>query len=532
MPDTVQPEKENLDNKPGQQLEGGTYELIRNRLQAQGKELLERLDKLNKERKEVFGSVDNRLLNTDRITTEHNCMPRDMVSIGDQFIFGYNVYIGLKSEINVSDVLAVYRYADHTFHPIKPDLLASREFEEDFRNLYKYYKKTRFVKFLVIGHYLYMAFQIGRSASDIKTFKWLIRDNSLEYVDNRSEHEFRFPQQQEVDWKRATRDFHRDGEHPHISIEDKLFVETIGGDLTIKVEDNTDSGEGIYEEPVEHKEQLLDDAEIFYAIAGSLILLKIKPFQEKNFRYLVYSEKNRDVQRVDGIADSCIFLPDDHGIIFAKGYVLQSGLFKLFEHDIQGMRFEKQLASPNGEDHLFVFFQPEGGIYVLLNYNIIKQEVEVPLLCSGFTHFPNGEMVYFRAEDAPQKHHAAQIWQTPFVSAEYNPPVIQDSYLYKIGNKDIVRCMAECQELFNLAFREDSYANLYVDIVKKSRDILDSYFWLNEEKAHLLSEPLQALHDAGAAALAEFDKVERLRRTAREELKRVKKLADDLLEET
>jgi hypothetical protein len=32
------------------------------------------------------------------------------------------------------------------------------------------------------------------------------------------------------------------GRHPHVSIEDKVFVETVGGDLTIKIEDNTDDG--------------------------------------------------------------------------------------------------------------------------------------------------------------------------------------------------------------------------------------------------------------------------------------------------
>ncbi|MGH1365653.1 MAG: DNA repair ATPase [Calditrichia bacterium] len=531
MTDNIQEEQLPVD-APEQQLEGGTYELIRNRLRGQGEELRGRLEKLNAERKEVFGSIDSRLLNTDRITTEHNCLPQDMVPIGNLFIFGYNVHIGLKSETSISDVLSVYRYSDHAFHLTEPTLLQNREFEDDFRNLYKYYKKTRFVKFSVIGPYLYMAFQIGRSTTDIKTFKWLIRDNALEYVDNRSEHEFRFPAQQEVDWKRATRDFHRDGDHPHVSIADRLFVESIGGDLTIKIEDNTDSGEGIYAEPVDHKEQLLDDAEIFYALAGDLILLKIKPFQEKNFRYLVYSEKNQQVRRADSIQDSCIFLPDDHGIVFAKGYVLQSGTFKLFEHELQNIRFEKQWASPNGEDHLFVFFQPESGTYVLLRYNVIAQAVDVPLLCSGYAHFENGEMVYFRAEETPGKHHAAQIWQTPFVSPEYNPPVKKGSYLYKIGNKDIVRCMSECQEVYNLAFRDDSYANLYVDIVKKSRDILDSYFWLTEPKAQNLSEPLQSLHDAGAAALAEFDKVERLRRTAREELLKVKKQTEAILEET
>src|SRR5690606_5857557 len=100
------------------------------------------------------------------------------------------------------------------------------------------------------------------------------------------------------------------------SIEDRVFVECVGGDLTIKIEDNTDTGEGIYFEPVDHKDQTLDDAEIFYSSIGNLILLKIRPYQEKKFRYLVFNEKLATVRRIDTIENSCVLLPDDHGIIF------------------------------------------------------------------------------------------------------------------------------------------------------------------------------------------------------------------------
>ena len=72
-----------------------------------------------------------------------------------------------------------------------------------------------------------------------------------------------------------------------------MFVETVGGDLTIKIEDNTDDGLGIYAEPVDDPDQTLDDAEMLYSIVGNLILLKVRPFQENDFRYLVYNEKTQ-----------------------------------------------------------------------------------------------------------------------------------------------------------------------------------------------------------------------------------------------
>ena len=50
------------------QLERGTYEIIRNRLVAHADELRSRLTKLNDERRDVFGSIETRLLATERIS--------------------------------------------------------------------------------------------------------------------------------------------------------------------------------------------------------------------------------------------------------------------------------------------------------------------------------------------------------------------------------------------------------------------------------------------------------------------------------
>ncbi|MGB0761635.1 MAG: DNA repair ATPase, partial [Rubripirellula sp.] len=65
-------------------------------------DLRARLAKLNDLRADVFGNIETVLLSTERVTTEHNCTPRDLVAIGNQFIFGYNVQFGLKSEIGLA----------------------------------------------------------------------------------------------------------------------------------------------------------------------------------------------------------------------------------------------------------------------------------------------------------------------------------------------------------------------------------------------------------------------------------------------
>lgn len=495
-----------------QQLAAGTYEVLRNRLRDAAADLRARIAKLNESRAEVFGNIETVLLSTERVTTEHNCVPRDLVSIGDQFLFGYNVQFGLKTEISLADVFAAYRFSDNQFQTQSLEVIQDERFDNDFHELYRFYKDTRFVRFFRSGPMLHMVFQVGKTSRDIKTFKWRVTPNSIEYLDNRSDHEIRNPPQHEFRWIKTNRDQHHYGAHPHISIEDRVFVETVGGDLTIKVENNTESGEGIYAEAVDNADQQLDDAEIYYAVVGNLVLMKIRPYQEQDYRYLVFNGKIQKAMRLNEIEHACVMLPSDQGLIFPGGYYLQTGEFKRFDHGLSDMRYQRTIAAPNGEDYLYLFYNPELGTYVQLRYNLIQQTVDAPLVCNGQTLFEGGEMVCFRAQEEPQKHHAIQIWQTPFTGVSHVAENQTDSLLFKIGNKELVRGMAECSEILQLIDKDDSYEGLYVDLVKKTTDVVDSYFWIDKEETERLSEPLNRIRDASSAAVEEFEKVIRVRR--------------------
>ncbi len=496
-------------------LEAGTYEILSKRLQNQKQELQEKLNALNASRKEVFGSIDTALLTTERVNTEHNCVPWDMEPIGDKFLFGYNVHMGLKVETQLSDVFSIYSFKDNQFHAESLELINNKEFIADFKKLYKYYKNTHFVKFAHINSYLYMVFKVGKSNDEVKTFKWLIKANTLAYIDNRSDHEYVFPSQHEFEWKKTNRNYHRSGKFPHLSIDDRVFVETIGGELTIKIEDNTDSGKGIYHEKVENADQRLEDAEIYYAIVGNIIILKIKPYQEKDFRYILFNDKLKEARRVDAIKDACALLPDDYGIIFSNGYYLQTGEFKQFENQLTDMMFEKRVASPNGEDFMYVFYNRTTGIYLLLPYNLIEQKVENPLICHGYSIFENGHMINFKADQEAKKHHVVQIWQTPYLGPNYQLDTTSDSYLFKVGNKEIVRAMAECHEIITLIERGDVYENLYVELNRLATDIQDSYHWIDNAESQGIHEPLQAIRKTSNAAVAEFEKVAELRKNTK-----------------
>ncbi len=280
---------------------------------------------------------------------------------------------------------------------------------------------------------------------------------------------------------------------------------------------------------MEHHDQHLDEAEVHYAVVGNLIVLKIKPYQEEQFRYIVFNQKLQTALRIDSLEDSCVLLPNDHGLIFAKGYYLQSGEYKVFEHNLENMHFERRVASPNGEDFLNVFYNPNSGTYVLLSYNLIEQEVLNPIVCHGFSIFPNGELAFFRADEEQKKHHVVQIWQTPYLDHNLPETAENEGYLYKLGNRDIVNAMAECREVIKLASKEDSYANLYLDLVNLTGDVLDSFHWLNHEEAFELSLPLQALRETASSAVDEFDKVTSIKKNTAEEVTRVDQLLTQAL---
>jgi hypothetical protein len=276
-------------------LTGGNYEVLRARLSAAGAELAKRSDALNATRKKVFGATEPQLVATERVRTEHNCAPVDIVGIGPNLLLGFNVFLGLKAETKLADVLALHRFARNEAgeldtSALPPDamgaFLTGADLEKDFSNLYRYYRDARLIQLVKRDTFLLAVFQAGATWKDIKVLKWRIEpDGALHYVDDRGDRDYvgLFPKPYDFEWREVTRDHQVSGKHPHYNILDTLFIECVQGDLTIKVEDNTESGHGIYSEPVDDLNQSLDDAKIFFAPIGSitsrlagLVLLKVR----------------------------------------------------------------------------------------------------------------------------------------------------------------------------------------------------------------------------------------------------------------
>jgi hypothetical protein len=503
-------------------IEQSTYEILRERLVGQAGDLRARAERLNEERLALFGGAALEVIGNERIRTENNCVPRDIVTVGDYLLFGYNVFIGLRTETNVQDVLSLHSFkageTGFSFDRVPDDhldnFLGDPRFVKDFKELYRYYRETRLIQLRRLEGRLLAVFQTGAGAADIKVFRWsLDAAGKAGYLDNRGERDHVFPPSHDFEWTASTRDDHVLGRHPHISILDQVFVETIGGDLTVKVEDNTEDGQGIYSEPVDERNQSLADSQVHYARVGVLILLKILPYNEKTWRYLVFNSRSRSVVRLDAIGHACLLLPEDHGIIFPGGFYLQTGDQKAFAGDVAQMEFLRAWRSPNGEDVLYVFYERASGRSILLPYNLIRKEVAAPIHCNGMALFGDGKLVLFRAtSDEPTRIHPMQIWQTPFWSDVHAAQALPTGgFLEKIGNAELVRGISEALSLTRAAIEQTPSVAGYEELIAGSVRFADAYHWLGSAAAGNLAEPLAQLRQTADAIVGEFAKVESLR---------------------
>lgn len=520
-------------------LEGGSYEVIRARLLSQADALATRANDLNGRRKALFGGTELTVIGNERVRTENNCVPRDIVSVGKYLLFGYNVFIGLKKETVVSDVFSLHRFEKTAegfdLSAVPPTeaggFLADPRFVKDFGELYKYYKDAKLLQLRRRDSRLLAVFQTGQSARDLKVFRFNVDvEGRATYVDNQGERDHVFPPSHDFEWTVATREQYVLGQHPHVNVLDQVFVETVKGDLTVKVENNTATGLGIYSEPVDDPDQSLDDAEFAWTQVGGLILLRILPFREKAHRYLAFNSRTQHVVRIDAIGQSCVRLPEDQGIVFPGGYYLQTGDYKVFDGASEGMEFHQAVRSPNGEDVLYVFHRRDEGAYVLFPYNLVRKEVQTPLLAHGMSLFADGGLVVFRAtSQEPTRVHPMQVWQTPFVSDEHAaqlPPA--PGYLGKVGNAELVRGISDALTLPRVAKTDKPTRRTYEDLVSAATRALDAYYWLGHAEV-VLQEPIELLRRTSELIIDEFEKVLAMRKRAEESFAQAAQAQEALL---
>ncbi|WP_371640268.1 DNA repair ATPase [Streptomyces virginiae] len=506
-------------------LDAGTYGVLRDRLTAQAAELTRRTETLNKARIEEFGSTGLVLSGSGRLRTEESRTARDIVAVGDVLLFGCNGAASTSPDRAVSDVLALY---DRDFNPLPadaaPGLLDDPEFVREFTALHRYYRGARLLQLRRVDGKLLAVFRTGEQAEDIRVLRWsLTPDGQARFLDARGERDHVLPAAHEVKWQETTREDHVQGRHPHVSIDGRLFVSTVGGALTVKTDNDTETDEGVHREPVDEPLQSLADADIAHASVGPLILLRIRPYKEQARRHLVFNSVTGTVVRLDGIGQSCRRLPDDEGIVFPGGYCLGSGTVRTFDPavaDPTGLEFERTFRAPNGEDVLFAFHARSEGRTLLLPYNVIRKEVAAPISCRGHALFDDGALVVLRAvADEPARTHPLQTWQTPFTSDTHPSPAGGGS-LGRIGNADLVRGIADCLAVARQAAETGSAPRgpLYEALLSACVKAADRHPWLGDAEAGELRGALEAVRATAEQVLDEFESVTSLTRQAADAL--------------
>ena len=498
--------------------EGGAYEVIRKRLVDQGQQLEEKTRRLNEARLEEFGSTKMSVTSRTRVRTENNCMARDIVQVGEHILFGYNVFIGLKKETRVEDVFSLLRVSGNLaeMEPVAVDgtFLAEPGFRNDFDELYRYYNQTRLIELTIKNNRLLAGFQIGERLEDIRVFRWAVSPDGkqIDYMDNRGERDIQLPPSFDFEWSETKREDIVHGRYPHINILDTVFVETTDGDLTIKVENNTEDGLGVYREPVEDQTQSLDDANVFFAKLGDLVLLRIRPYREEQWRHLIFNTLTEEMVRIDAIGESCVQLPEDHGVIFPGGYYLQTGEHKTFEKPVDDLRFKRKIRSPNGEDVLFVFYQREQGVVGLFAYNMIERALQNPIYGHGYALSDAGQIVIFSAEGEPTRVHPMQIWETPYVSDEYaSRQSPSQSFFGRTGNADLVRGISDLYSVCRIVKNQDISVRLYEELSQTAKKMFDDHYWITEPETDGVDTILKAIADTSELVIDEYEKVSSIR---------------------
>ncbi|MFI9626890.1 DNA repair ATPase [Streptomyces sp. NPDC052042] len=520
----------------GGPVDAGTYDVLRRRLHDRAAEVAARSEALNARRTEEFGSTELRLTGTERIHTAQACVPRDLVAVGGRLLFGFERGPGAADPVEVNDVLALYgpELAEPDPYPGHGGLLDDEAFVREFGTLHRYYRDARLLRLRRVEGKLLAVFRTGENADGVRVLRWALGADGSPgaFLDARGDRDHVFPPSHDFTWTVAGRESHVPGRHPHIAIGGDpdnpdggvLFVDTLGGTLTIKTVNDTDSPDGIYEEPVAAPLQSLADADVEHAAIGPLVLLRVRPYNEENWRYLVYNSLLGVVTRLDGIGPACHRLPEDQGIIFPGGYYLTTGTAKTFDiaEPLTDPVFEGAVRSPNGEDVLYVFRSPDDGRSLLLPYNLIRQEVDTPLQGRGHALLDDGTLVLLKAgagSDEPARVHPVQRWRTPYVADTYaaSRPT-GTGPLARIGNADLVRGISDLLALAHSATETTPTAAVYAALVADCTRTTDRYHWLDDPELGDIAVPLAELRETAQQIIGEFETVRELTRQAADAL--------------
>ncbi|MEV7188164.1 DNA repair ATPase [Kitasatospora sp. NPDC093102] len=491
-------------------LDAGTYEVLRDRLARAAAELADRAQALNARRVAEFGGGELRLAGTGRLTTARACLPQDLTAAGGLLLLGTRAAEPAADAGDFTDVLGLH-HPDLSPAPAEGTLLDDPRLRQDLTDLRRYFRDARLERLRPVDGRLLAVFRTGPAAADVRVLRWRLDDARPGYLDGRGERDHTPADGRQLPWTTLTRDDQLPagpGRPPRADLAGELLVGVDGGRLTIAAPD----GRELHREPLVEALQTLADARIAHARLGTLLLVRVRPYQEETERHLVVHLPTGTVTRIDALGQACLRLPADQGVAFPGGCHLVDGTVRTFDQPVDGLVYERTLLSPNGEDVLYEFRSPADGRALLQPYNSVRQEASAPLPCQGYALLADGTLVALRpAEDGPTRLHPVQLWQTPFTSERFaaeQPP--GSGPLARIGNADLVRGLADCLALARLAAAGADTPAGHQAVLAACTRTADRHHWLGQSGLGDLAAPLAEIRDTARQVIAEYEAVAQL----------------------
>ncbi|MER7843619.1 DNA repair ATPase [Kitasatospora sp. NPDC096077] len=496
-------------------LDAGSYEVLRDRLARAAAELADRARALNARRVEEFGGGELRLTGTGRLTTERSCLPQDLTAVGGQLLLGTRPVEVVSGEEEFGDLLSLHRADDLSpVSPVSPadgPLLADPRLRQDLAELRRYFRDARLERLRPVGGRLLAVFRTGPAATDVRVLRWRLDDDRVAYQDGRGERDHTPADGQQLDWTPLTRDDRlpaAPGAAPRADLAGEVHLGVDGGRLTLTAPD----GRELHREPLTEALQTLADAQVAHARLGTLLLVRVRPYQEETVRHLVLHLPTGRVTRIDALGQACLRLPADQGVAFPGGCHLADGTVRVFDQPVDGLAYERTVHSPNGEDVLYEFRSAADGRALLQPYNSVRQEAAAPLACQGYALLDDGTLIALRpAEDGPTRLHPVQLWQSPFTSDRYaaeQPP--GTGPLARIGNADLVRGLADCLALARLAAAGADTPAGHRAVLAACTRTTDRHHWLGQDGLGDLAAPLAEIRDTARQVIAEYQAIAEL----------------------
>jgi hypothetical protein len=531
----------------GPMVPASTYQLLRDRLQAVAGRLQAAANQVNTTRAELFASVPLALVEQDRLRTEQPSQPRDVVSVGDLLLFGFNISGALGRVRTVRDAFALYRVqaaasGDWSFTEVPGEdpawFLADPGFTRDIGELFTYYADAKLQQLQVTDGRLLMVFSVGTGDDDVRVLRWQLSPDGAPptYIDAYGDHDRTGVAAFDFQWREAGRELIVEGRWRHYVVENTLYVGIEQQRVEFRIDDAVAGGRTVHAEPLAEA-QTIDELRVGYAALGDLLLIRLHPYREAAERFYIYNRLTRSVHRTDAVGRNCHQLPEGQGVVFPGGYHLQNGETKVFTVPSDNgagnaglFGFHAAHKSPNGEDILYVYHQPVAGEYLLCAYNVVSRTMATPVTADGYALFDDGLVVTIRHAAEPQRVHAVGVYTSPFCTAEqYAPPIDGASFHGRVGNPELVRVLGEAFSLARDALDPQFNEAVFEAMVARSTMLLDGHSWLSEPEACGIDGLLVELRKSAGDVLDEFSAVVSSKREAADRLRDAERLVANLV---